>query len=193
MPILAVGMFYLVLGTRYRYAAAYLLGGWCAVAGPWIDFRSTSFAAYGGVIPIHLLLAVVLVVGAVFRDNIGRWTQNVGAAGLFLLSLAAITCEPTSIGNPPALLLTLYPLAAGTVAVVYGLLVKNPWFFASAAGSLLIWLVASVLSSYRQLRRITPGTDYLVWGALAFLIALVVSLSKMGLLQRLLARWRLPR
>ena len=87
LPILAAGGLFLIVGVLRRHAVACLLGAWCAVAATWIDFHETCFGAYHGAIPVHLLLASILVVGAIFRDARGRWIQNLGAAAILLLAL----------------------------------------------------------------------------------------------------------
>jgi hypothetical protein len=189
-PLVAVAILYLAAGVRNRNAASCLLGAWCLVFAPWIDFHETFFAAYRGAIPVHLLLAIILVVGAIFRDALGKRIQELGALSLFLLAFAAAKCDPSSLGDPPHAILVLYPLLAAAVAVVYGLVVKNRWYFFSAAGSLGSWLLMVGWSAYRQTRHAIVGLDYIVWGVLSFLAALAVSLSKMGIPQRLYARWR---
>jgi hypothetical protein len=190
LPTLAAAALFLIVGIRRRYAMACLLGGWCVVLALWIDFRETPFAAHRGAIPLHLLLATMLVVGAVFRDTVGKWIQYFAAAGIFLLALTVVTCSPNSFGDPPRVLWALYPLLAAAIAVAYGVAVKNYWYFASAIGCLGGWLAASGWTSYRQARRAVGGLDYVVWGIISFLVALAVSLSKMGVLRRLYSRLR---
>ena len=76
LPILGIGILFLAIGLIRRHAVGCLLGGWCAVLAFWIDYRETTFGAYHGAIPVHLLLAGVLVVGAIFRDAREKWIQN---------------------------------------------------------------------------------------------------------------------
>ena len=68
LPILAAGGLFLIVGVMRRHAVGCLLGACCAVAAVGIDFRETSFAAYHWAVPVHLLLASILIVGAVFHD-----------------------------------------------------------------------------------------------------------------------------
>ncbi len=160
------------------------------MVGLWIDFYNGPLAAHRAAILVHVLLAAALLVGVLFRDAVGRWIQGLGAACLLCLALVTVACDPSTLGNPPHWLLVLYPLLAGTIALVYGLLVKNPWCFASAVGCLCGWLAASGWSSYRQARRSIVGLDYIVWGIVSFVLAILVSLSKTGLLRRLHLRGR---
>jgi len=190
LPILAAGAVYLAVGIRSRNAIAFLLGGWAVVIAAWIDFYETPFAAYQGVVPAHLLLAMVLVVGAVFHDALGRRVQNLGAAAILLLALAAATCPPSFFNNPPHTWLALYPLFAAGGAVAYGFLVKNRWYYACALGSVCVWLAGTGWNTYRQVRHAIVGLGYIVWGVVFFLVAMIVSLSKMGVPQRVYERWR---
>ena len=186
--MLLVGIALLVSGVRRRSALHCLAGLWCIVAMLWIDLRDLPFAAHHGVIPIHLLLAGMLVIGAVFRDVIGRMIQRLGAAVLLLLAVIAATCPPDLLGNPPHLLLTLYPLVVAVFAVAYGFANKNCWYYAAAAGSLCGWASGYGWNVFCQARRALAGLDYIAWGAASFFVALLLSLMKMGAFKRFHAR-----
>jgi len=190
LPILAAGGLFLIMGAMRRHAVGCLLGACCAVSAVWIDFHETSFGEYHGAIPVHLLLASILIVGAVFRDAWGKWIQNLGAAAILLLTLTAANCPAWRCGDLPDGLLTFYPPFVAVGAVAYGLLVKNRWYYASALGSVCGWSAGTGWSAYRQARNAVVGLNYIVLGAVFFLVAIVVSLSKMGLLQRLFLRGR---
>lgn len=189
-PILIVGIVLLGIGLRKRRAERCLFGAWCVVLALWIAFRGTSFTAYSGAIPVHLLLACALVVGALFRDAVGRAIQTLGAVALLAFALIAALCPARLIDNPPQAIATYYPLSVAAFAVVYGFAVKNSWYYATAIGSLFGWSVVPGWNSFVQLRRALAGLSYIAWGAASFFVALLVSLLKMGVLQRLYARWR---
>ncbi len=74
------------------------------------------------------------------------------------------------------------------MAVAYGRLVGNRWYYASAAGILLGWPALVGWRGYRRLRRTMPGLAYVAWGLFFFLVAMLISLTKAGLLQRWLPR-----
>jgi len=189
-PVLLLGMLFLIAAARKRSARDCLLGAWCIVSMLWIDLRATSFAAYHGAIPIHLLLACLLVVGAVFRDPIGKVIQTVGAAMLFMLALTASVCPPDAIGHPSQTLLTLYPIMAAVFAVLYGFVNKNSWYYTSAIGSLCGWFIVPGCNLLGQARRSLAGMDYIVWGAASFVVAVLLSLLKMKFFHQLYERWR---
>jgi hypothetical protein len=190
LPIFAAGSGFFLRGLLQRHPVGCLLGVWCAVSALWIDLHETPFVAYRGAIPVHLLLAGLLIVGAVFREGWGRWIQNLGAAAILVLALAAAHCSFWRYGDLPYELLAFYPPIAALVAVAYGLLVKNRWYYASALGSVCGWLAGTGWSGYRHARTAIVGLNYIVLGVVFFLVAIIVSLSKMGLLRRLFSRGR---
>lgn len=190
LPIFAAGGLFLIVGVLRRNAIDCLLGAWCAVAAVWLDFHDTVLGAYHGAIPMHLLLASILVVGAVFRDARGRWVQNLGAATILLFALTAANFAYRRPAELPNAVLAIYPPSAAVVAVVYGFLVKNRWYYTGAIGSLFGWSAGTGVSVYRYVRNAVVGLNYIVLGAVFFLVAIAVSLSKIGLLQRLLLRGR---
>ena len=186
---MAISLTILIAGVKRRSADLCLTGAGCAVLMLWFDFRFTALAAYQGAIPIHLLVACGLVVGAVFRDDAGRAIQSLGAAALLFL-VAVTLCPTEATSRPPQWLLTYYPLAVAVVALAYGRLVKNPWHYAAAAGSFCCWLGAFGWDVFLQARRMIAGLDYLVCGVASFFVALVLSLAKMGVFRRLRDRWQ---
>ena len=84
----------------------------------------------------------------------------------------------------PPILLNVYPLAMAAFALVYGLAVKNAWFYGAALGSVCGWLSAPGWNLLQHARRSLAGMDYIVWGAASFLLAFFVSLMKMGFFRR---------
>jgi hypothetical protein len=190
LPFLLTGILLIVAGTWRGSASSCLLGAWCIVLMLWIDFRETPFAVWHGAIPLHLLLICSLAVGAVFRNAVGRIIQTFGAILLLALALGASLFPPSALGNPPPVLLTVYPLSVAALAAGYGFFCKNPWYYASVFGSLCGWIVVPGWMLFSQARRTFAGMDYIVWGIASFLLAFLVSLMKMGFLRRLYDRWR---
>jgi hypothetical protein len=190
VPFLLAGIALLLAGAWRKSAASCLLGAWCVVLMLWIDFRATPFAACHGAIPLHLLLICGLVVGAVFRNAVGKMIQTLGAFVLLDLALAASLLPPSALGNPPPVLLTVYPLSVAALAAAYGFFCKNPWYYASVFGSLCGWIVVPGWTLFCQARRAIVGLDYIAAGIASFLLAFLMSLMKMGFLRRLYDRWR---
>ena len=184
LPLLVVAGLQAWAALRRSSAARCLLAACCVVAAASLDLEGTWFTAYRGVIPIHLLLASVLVIGAAYRGGLATLLQYLGAGLILAAGVASTAVDPRLLGDPPPIALTLYPAAAVAVAIAYGWLVGNRWYFASAAGILTGWLALAGWQGYRHLRRTLPGLHYIAWGLFFFLVAMLISLTKAGLPQR---------
>ena len=92
LPILLLGLLQAVVGLRRQTAARWFAASCCVVLAISLDFRGTAFLAYRGAAPAHLLLAAVLVLGAVFRDPFGRVLQY--AAPCSCLQAPSSRCVP---------------------------------------------------------------------------------------------------
>ena len=77
----------------------------------------------------------------------------------------------------------VYPLLAIAAAAAYGYFVRNRSYYLSAAGVLGAWLATVGWHMYRGLRQTMAGLDYLLFGLLFFLIAMLISLNKAGVLK----------
>jgi hypothetical protein len=76
------------------------------------------------------------------------------------------------------------------VAVGYGWLVRNWLCFAAAAATVICWLGIGSVQTYRQLRVAVSGLDYILYGAISLIVAMLISLGKAGFLQQRFARHR---
>lgn len=190
LPILLAAALQLAIAVKKRDARPCLLAACCLVAGLWVDLRETAFTACGGLLPLHMLLAAVLLIGAVFRGRLAVLLQRTGAVLMLAGGLAFATCDPRWLGNPPPGLVAVYPLLAIVAALAYGQLVGNRWYFAAALAILGGWLAAAGWHAYRQLRQTMAGLGQIAWGAFFFLLAVLISLTKVGIPQRWLARRR---
>ena len=171
----------------HRNALRGLLATGCLLAAAAIQFRGSLATADGGLVAFHVLLAIILVAGVLLRGRLGRCLQYAGAGLLAAAGMAAVFLPTTTLGVrfSPQLeaLLPAYPYGVAALAISYGYLVSNFWCYGSAV--LVLGSRASGLAwgSYLALKRMIDGLDYLVFGFLFFLVAIVISLSKAGLLR----------
>jgi hypothetical protein len=131
----------------------------------------------------------VLVIAVAFGDLFGRILRYAGAALLLGAGLAAVLSDPPWLAGLPPVMLVAYPLMVAGVALVCGYLVKNRWYYAAAAGTLVCWAVAAAKVTYLALRHRVVGLDYIVAGLASLALALLISLWKTGWPQRSLGRW----
>jgi hypothetical protein len=188
VPLLAAGALQLAKASWTPRGPRFLLAALLIDAGLAIELHSTPFTAYGGAAPIHLLLAVVLLIGLAFKDDFGQLLQNVGALGLFALSVLVLVRNPQALGDPPPWAIYAYPLVCVAVAAPLGRLARNRAFYYAAEGCAGAWLLTVGVRSYQALRARLSGLDQIVWGLAFFLVAMLISLWKAGLPQRWLRR-----
>lgn len=192
MPILLAGALQGWMAVRRRSALRCLVATGCAILALTLDLRETAFLAYRGMIPAHLMLAAMLLIGAVFRDPFARWLERMGAAIILAAAAVSLTCDLQVLGEVPPLWLTLYPAMLIPVAAVYGRLVRNWLYYGAAAGAALCWLAVLSVQGYRLLRQAMAGADYILWGLASLVLAVLISLTKTGHARAWIAGRRKP-
>jgi len=68
--------------------------------------------------------------------------------------------------------------------------VRNRLYYLAALGSFGCWTAIIGAQACAQLRRTVVGLDQIGGGVLFFLLAMLISLTKAGLPQRMLRRWK---
>jgi hypothetical protein len=189
-PILAIGAIQGVQALRRPGALRCLMALGCFVIAATLEFRETPLTVYHGAVPAHLMLGAVMLVGAAFSGPFARWLQHAGAVLLLLGAVAAVTGSPVVTGDLPPAWLSVYAVAAILTALGYGYLVRNRLYLASAAAGVVYWLALGSMQGYRQLRPVVSGLDYILSGLLSLVVAMLISLAKMGAPQRWLAHYR---
>ena len=144
----------------------------------------TSFTAASGAIPLHLLLAAVLVIGATFRDPFAEFLQGIGAFLLAAIAILLPQSEAPEIDGLPLWLKFAYQALAMAVAIGYGRWVHNKLYLAGAILIGLCWVQTICLRAYHFLRPLMAGLDYVLWGAVSLFVAMLISLAKAGWLRR---------
>jgi hypothetical protein len=188
LPIVVVGLVQGWIAAGRRSGLRWLLAGGCIVAALMIALRDTGFNGHYGAAPAHLFLGVLLVVGALARGPLGRLLQHVGAVAILGATTLVLVGGSKLLDDVPSGWLIAYPAMAITLAILYGWLVSNWIYFATAAACLACWAGSASTHAYRQLRQTMAGLDYILWGLAFLLVALLISLLKTDLGNRLLAR-----
>lgn len=157
--------------------------------------RQTWVTEGFGVVPWHLLLALVLLTGSLPNDRFAKAVQEFGALMLVIAAFAwssSIAVLERAAGRLSAnfLLACAYPLAIALLATIYGRYVNNRRYYAAAAVDLVLWGRIVGPRAYLLARQQLAGLDYLLLGAVSFLLAAVTSLFKTGWPQRWRARRR---
>jgi len=180
LPTLAVAALLLASGLRRRDAWRCLLGACCLAASAVLSLPVTGAGAHRGPLAYHLVLVAALVVGAAFRDAVGRSLRVVGAVMALLASLAALSGRYGSPGGVPDWALDAYPLVMSLLVAGYGLRLGHRTSLSVAGLIASCWLVALGGRGYGSLRHVVAGLDYIALGMVAFALAVVTSIAKGG-------------
>jgi hypothetical protein len=199
LPILVCGLIELAPAFSYRSSPRLFAASLLVLVALTIEYQESWVFGQLAVVPWHLLLAIVLVVGSLPRDRFARAMQQVGAVMLCtsVIAWAAWLAGPSAtlagLSWAKLLLVHAYPLAAAALGISYGRFVDNRAYLVTAGANLTLWTVVAGERVYNLLRSLLIGLDYLLWGALSFGVAALISLLKTGLPQRLWSRYRLRR
>ncbi len=183
-PVMAVGLLQAASGLYRRSSAQCFLATCCLVAGASLLWRHTALMAYHGVVPAHVMLVAVLVLGASFRDFFARLLQGFGAALLLAAGLAAAALDPQVLGHPPEQLLRFYPVVLAAIALGYSFVVRWRPFLYVGLVVLTVWAGGRSLPGYVNAQRRIAGLNQIILAAGFFLLAFWISLRKAGLLPR---------
>jgi hypothetical protein len=141
-------------------------------------------------IRLHLGIAALLTLGALFDDGLGRLARRAGAVALIVLGLDSATGHPRIWSAMPTELVTWYPLLVAISGWAFGALaVQDRLYPTGAAINLAAWLAHSGAQTYGQFREVLVGLDQITWGMIFFLVAMAISLRKAGLWPRSLPKW----
>ncbi len=191
-PLLAAACVLLFVGARQRNPWNLLRGAAC-LAG-FIAFVvpiPTELAIPGvrSAVFVHLTLLAMLGLGAAFADTNGITIRRCAAAFILVLSLAGMH-QWFFEKEMPAALPIVYPLCMGILLAVYGHFLRDSWVLAMATIVLGYWVFKFGWTLCRSLRDMIRGFDYLLSGLAFFMIAVLVSLGKSGMLSRWIeSRW----
>jgi hypothetical protein len=190
LPLLLLGVLLFVLAVRKWSVVYAFLAVVCVVAACAAWSRGTWFTSVYGAIPIHLVYAAVLLAGAVCHGRTARLFQNLAAVVLVGLLVGAMVFRGSVGGSAGAAVAWIYMAVVVALPFVYGRLVRNVVHLYVGLADLGVFAVfLSVLLCRRLGRAFGAGAvQPFFWSALAFVIALVISLTKFrGVLARVRA------
>jgi hypothetical protein len=189
LPFVFVAAIQVMMAISHRNGFRGALAAVCLMLAVAIDYHESLLTAYGGFLSFHLVLGIVLLTGAIVHNRFGRLLQYTGATLLAVAGTVAALLPAETLGSLASewidTMLSIYPYLAVVMALVYGYVVSNRWYYGVAAVILGARLAGVGWHSYGVLRRTMEGLDYLFFGFLFFVVAMLISLSKAGLLRGL--------
>jgi hypothetical protein len=187
LPILAAAAIELALGLRQRSAWRCLIGGAGLVA--FLALTLPEDGALRGALAFHLVLLIVLILGAAFNDAVGQLLRCVAGLMIFLACLVVMVGDFNPPGELPSWLLEGYPLLLAAILLGYGRVLRHRPSLAFAGLSLGVWLVGAGIRGYASMRNLIPGLDLIALGLVLFGLGVLISLGKAGVFSRWLAKW----
>lgn len=182
-PLLVAGTWELALAIRRSDSRRWVAAAGALFGALAIMLGKSSLPPSLGMLPIHLYIITLLAIGACGRDLFARYVQEF-TAGFLLVVVAFVAFKNTQmLRHFPLWVLTLYPLVMLAVALAYGRVVKNRRFFISGAGIAIIWTLTSGVREYDYLHQRLIGLNHIAAGIVFFLVALLISLIKAGVLK----------
>jgi hypothetical protein len=191
-PLALLAALQLAVAVRHRSGARYMTAAVCAVAAACIAWPQEFAAHWGGAIPAHLVLAAMLLIGALLDDRAARFLQRTAIVAILTAAALVISGGAEHWSHAPPVWLTIYPGLMLLLAAIYGALVRNRWYL---AGSILItlgWIAALSGRGYRSARTSIAGLDQIALGLACLCVGLLVSLWKLGVPQGWIARYISP-
>lgn len=179
------------LGVVRRESWRCLLGAVGLVAGLTLAFPAdVAMSPFRWAIAFHLIVLILFIVGTAFEDELARAARFLRAFLILLACMGVIVIPFRFLADVPRWLIDLYPPLMAGLLGCYGIWRWHLPSLAVAGFIFVCWSLASGWQVYRVVRQLIVGLDYLVLSLVVFMLAIVVSLGKAGILSRWLAAWR---
>jgi hypothetical protein len=174
-----------MLGLRHRQSWRCLIGaaGLVVVATPELP-DSVVDAGLRGLVIFDLSLFAMLVIGAVFADRFARMVRFIGSALVSLVCVVSVLIPLHLFPSESDWVVVSHALTLAGLLAAYGWLLRYRPSLTMAGLAATAWLAAAGWRGYWWLRQLILGLDYLVLSLIVLALAVVISLSKGGVLAR---------
>ena len=149
-----------------------------------------EFGAYCRPILGSLLLALLLIIGAAFRDPFARFLRVSGTVLLVGVGLFVLFANTRRLCAIPCTIRSSYAINLATVSILYGYFIRKHAYYITAVAILAGSLVTPCRYLYGLLGEPISGWEQVAWGSAFFVTAILISLSKGGTLHQLFSYWR---
>jgi hypothetical protein len=183
IPISIIGIIMIIKGFL-KLNSAWLMSGLICLL--WVSckfFDHTWYAMHHGAIPIHLGYLGALVLAFCFRDKFAEWLRVACAPVIPLVFFTVIFFHSRIAPGASGLILAPYLILLGLLpfAGYFAFRHKN-WLY-GAALNIGFATLYGVIHLYRFIYQLEiKGLGFLFWCAVAFIMALCISLIKGGLI-----------
>jgi hypothetical protein len=189
LPLLAAVLLQFLMGLwrRDAWRCLFAMQGLVAVAAILVP-RDLLPSPLREAIFFHLAVLGVYVIATVFHDEAGRLLRGLAAALVVVACVVDLFALLDHPGTAPLWALLLYPLCMAALLAAYGRLLGHRPSVALAGAVVVCWLVRTSWWAYVALRQVVAGLDQIVLSMALFVVAVLISLGKSGLLTRRVVR-----
>jgi hypothetical protein len=170
---------------RPRSSARWLAACSGAIGTLTVAFWDTPFAGHGGVVPLHLSLGTVLMLGLFGHDAFARFLRQLGSVGLMAASVAAVVVS-RRLHEPAPPFVIAYLASVSLVAWAYWFTLRGGFERFAAIVVTACWLSQIggwVLVVLRRICESRAGA-MLLGGVASFVVGVGISLVKIRGRQR---------
>lgn len=193
-PLALVGGALLAVGLYHWQSHRVAIGACLLLMAATLHWQHTGFAAHGAAVPLHLLLAIFLGVGMLFKDDVARRLRRWGALMIPALVAWVLVDRSEQTADGLRWLMTLHGPAMAALALGCGIRWRLPRFHLASLAASGLWTAVVGTEGYSLARQHLAGLDQVSLGLLFFACAILISLAKARVLQRWLAElirfWR---
>jgi hypothetical protein len=186
-PLWLIASFHGIVGLRRLSSYALFIAAVAAVAAFRTDFLGNAHWLYRDWAPVQVLGLVILGLGGLFHDRFANYLRK---AGLLLLITSVLTAAVWPVDLPTELpgwarLAYLSTLLAATFGSAYGF--RNPAYFFAGLGNSVVVAARLLYDLTGVLQRDFgwKGAGFFVLGLVWFVLAVAISATKAGILERL--------
>jgi hypothetical protein len=182
VPIVAAAALLAFCSWRYKNSIRLAVSAVLCVGCASLVWQHTTFLAFRGYLPIHVLVVTFAALGLLYHDWLGRSIARAAAVVLSAAALLAFVGYRFVFPGVPA---TVHGIAAGIFAALAAAYWVKNRRFDDLQATVVCLAVSALLFAEHFIGRgwnylILQGKQWIAWGAVSFLIGLLISLAKGG-------------
>lgn len=182
-PLIAVGMGLLLSAMHRREslraclaAAAFVVGSVTELRGSWL--LSLGLTPFGEIVPLEMLLGLLLIIGATFRDKHASLVRL--AAALLLVWVGGVVSarHERVFGEPLWAASLTHFLVWSALALMYAYWLNFRVYYVAAIASSGTWCLSAIVHGYAALEPRVVGLREISFGLAFFALAFAFSVWK---------------
>jgi hypothetical protein len=184
--VIAVGL--LLFGSIARRSAIRLALATAIIVGALsYGLQGTAFVALDGYLPIHLMFFLLMSLGILFHDWLGRLIARAAAYVLPGAAILMLINYRFLFSDVPLPMHAAVALIAAALAAAYWLKIRRFADLVAAATCLVVSVafIAEYFIGRGLAQLLLQGKRWIAWGVVCFIAGLLISLAKAGQLRRL--------